>query len=59
MKYEVVSKKSISYLVLEVNKLIREGWEPQGGICVETFTYADGIGIGSEKCYHQAMIKRD
>ena len=32
MKYQVVIKNSMDKLEAEVNKLLSEGWRPQGGI---------------------------
>lgn len=32
MKYQVVIKDSMDKLEVEVNKLLSEGWRPQGGI---------------------------
>ena len=54
MEYDVVRNESSMYgLVFEVNKRIRDGWEPQGGICME---YDKDLRV---KSYYQAMIKRE
>jgi hypothetical protein len=53
MEYDIIRNESSVYgLIFEVNKRIKDGWEPQGGICIE---YSNEFRI---KCYYQAMIKR-
>ncbi len=34
MQYQVVIKSSPSELETAVNKLLEEGWRPQGGVCL-------------------------
>ena len=45
MKYIVLRDEYLNNLVDEVNKKIKDGWKPQGGICVRI------------RYYYQAMIK--
>lgn len=49
-EYKVVWSESDTCLEQKVNKLIQEGWEPQGGIC---FGYIGGNN------YYQAMIRHE
>ncbi len=54
MEYKVVAKKYVSELENAINELIKEGWEPQGGIAYSKYP------INSTKYeykYLQAMIK--
>jgi len=44
MEYKVVAKVRLYELEEEVNKLIKDGWKPQGGIAVTS-------------AYAQAMVK--
>ena len=50
MKYRVVSEKNEYELANRVNKLIEDGWRPQGGLSFayhssykETFTWAQAM----------------
>ena len=52
MKYKVVEKPFKYDLEMEVNKLIKEGWKPLGGMSYSC-VYVYG------KTYTQAMIKGD
>ena len=49
MRYIVVSEKSLGEIISKVNELINDGWEPQGGICVQHLRW------GCSR-YYQAMI---
>lgn len=49
MKYKVVEESFIHDFEIEINKLIKEGWEPLGGM-----SYSSGYGYG--ETYTQAMI---
>jgi len=51
MKYSVVMKQDLPVLIAAVNKMIGQGWKPQGGIGLEKFTENYPIK------YLQAMIK--
>lgn len=51
MKYKVVEKSSKHDLEIEVNNLIKAGWNPLGGM-----SYSAGYGYG--ETYTQAMILR-
>lgn len=49
MEYCIVKENAVGQFTDEVNRLIKEGWRPQGGITVlwsEAYTY-----------YYQAMIR--
>lgn len=50
MQYTVVEKRNIENLITEVNRLIGEGWIPQGGICES--------GSDNNFLFFQAMIKK-
>ncbi|SVE49759.1 uncharacterized protein METZ01_LOCUS502613 [marine metagenome] len=49
-KYKIVEKQSGFSLEREVNKMIKEGWKPQGGLQIVRDNY------DIEKIY-QAMVK--
>ena len=49
MKYKVVKRGSKADFEIEVNKLIKEGWKPLGGM---SFSSAYGYG----ESYTQAMV---
>lgn len=49
MKYKVVEQGSKYDFELQVNKLIKEGWKPLGGM-----SYSAGYGYG--ETYTQAML---
>ena len=52
MKYKVVEESFRHDFEIEVNKLIKDGWEPLGGM-----SYSAGYGYG--ETYTQAMIFLD
>jgi hypothetical protein len=49
MEYTIVSSKNREDFIAKVNKLILEGWKPQGGVCES--------GGSSMSIFYQAMIK--
>ena len=49
MEYQIIEECGIIELEHEVNKLIKKGWKPQGGVSV--------IKVGYEYYYTQAIIK--
>jgi hypothetical protein len=51
MQYKIIKSLMYSFLESEVEKWIKIGWRPQGGICV--------IKVNAEKEYYQAMVKED
>lgn len=57
MKYKIVTAGNTNDLAYKVNKTIREGWKPHGGIAVSvignSFTQVASINLA------QAMIKVD
>ena len=58
MEYSIIEDHSLRYLIDDVNKAIREGWRPQGGICAY---YDRDISKISEQPpwerFAQAMLK--
>ena len=54
-EYAVLSTKSIGYLTIEVNRMLRENWQPIGGMVVES----NQTQYGGESRYYQTMIKVD
>jgi cobyrinic acid a,c-diamide synthase len=49
MEYCIVKENAVGQFTDEVNRLLKEGWKPQGGVAViwdEAYTY-----------YYQAMIR--
>lgn len=52
MEYKIVNNFSRELLEYDVNDLISKGWEPIGGICVNTGEF------GRKVCLYQAMIKK-
>ena len=56
MGYKIVKETMFSILEPEVNRLMREGYKPLGGLAVEV----DGVGkFGNRQTvtYYQAMTK--
>lgn len=51
MIYQIVESNKTENLVEYVNNYIRGGWEPLGGICVDT--------TNGSVFYYQAMIKKN
>lgn len=52
MEYKVVIANDLGTLEYEVNRLIKQGWKPQGGICVSSMNeYYLAFS------YNQAMVK--
>lgn len=43
MEYKILSNYSMGGLSAEVNKLIIEGWKPQGGVCVKDNQYIQAL----------------
>jgi len=54
MQYKVVEKYSCEDLEEEVNKLIKSGWKPQGGLMVSRNNYNLNA-----PCFRQAMIREE
>jgi hypothetical protein len=50
MEYHLISNQALYLLETAVNKHIKDGWEPQGGLCV-------GISNNALQ-YFQAMVRR-
>ena len=50
-RYEVVYANSESEFVQQINKMIKEGWQPLGGVGI---TY---IEKQMQVVYHQAMVE--
>ena len=60
MEYKVVWEETGSDLEEEVNRLIEEGWKPQGGVMVYESVETVSLGMYGEvhKCgLLQAMVK--
>jgi len=53
MEYSVIKESELENLIDDVNKAIKEGWRPQGGVSVGTFRDSDN----TYKHYAQAMIR--
>lgn len=54
VEYQVVYTLLLGNLINQVNDMIKQGWEPQGGVSCQ-FCQAGGT-VGHQ--YNQAMIKR-
>lgn len=54
MKYKVVVARSIRELETMVNAFLLEGWEPQGGMSLKSFTETTG-----NQYYLQPIVKDD
>lgn len=63
MEYRIIVEKTYSDLEKYVNKLIKDGWKPQGGVAIsiydeEYYDFSFKCNITKIKCdYAQAMIK--
>ena len=53
MEYVIVQHLDVNLLIEEVNRLINEGYEPQGGLS----TSVGVSGVSSNILYTQALIK--
>ena len=51
-RYEVVYANSESAFVEQINKMIREGWQPLGGMAANF----QSNGNFQQTVYHQAMV---
>lgn len=51
-RYEVVYANSEQAFVEQINKMIREGWQPLGGMA----TNFQNNGNFQQTVYHQAMV---
>jgi len=49
MEYSVIQESELQNLIDDVNKAIKEGWEPLGGICSDSNHHG----------YAQAMIREN
>jgi hypothetical protein len=47
MEYSVIKESELGNLIDDVNKAIKQGWKPQGGICSDSNHHG----------YAQAMIR--
>lgn len=52
--FKVVTNRSLDDLVVEVNSLILEGWEPVGAVTREVDTL---MSYGHEYTYYQSMCR--
>jgi hypothetical protein len=52
-RYEVVYANSEQAFVEQINKMIREGWQPLGGMAANF----QNNGQFQQTVYHQAMVK--
>lgn len=50
MEYTVVQERLCEALIRAVNRMIEDGWEPQGGITMDSYP--------AERLWVQAMIRR-
>lgn len=57
MEYNILTGNSSSELIEAVNKAIKQGWEPIGGVCVIVAQYA-APGEKGYTFHQQAMIRR-
>jgi hypothetical protein len=57
MRYYVVYKESLEELIKEVNRLMGEGWRPQGGIDVPAVTFGEGLIQRVAERFAQAMVR--
>ncbi|KKL54341.1 hypothetical protein LCGC14_2266370 [marine sediment metagenome] len=58
VEYTICLGYSMPDLVLDVNKAIKGGWNPIGGIAVDFEIDKSNIGM-ERSLYYQAMIKED
>jgi tRNA A37 threonylcarbamoyltransferase TsaD len=56
MRYYVVYRESLEELIKEVNRLMSEGWRPQGGIDVVAVTFNPGLFQSVSERFAQAMV---
>lgn len=60
IEYDIVSTTDISELIENVNKKIKDGWEPIGGLCtlVEPVPKQLADTLGNTIVFRQAMLRR-
>ncbi len=54
-EYIIVHADAANPLSEKVNKMIGEGWKPQGGVTVTQIDFGPGVGLGI--VWAQAMIR--
>lgn len=54
MEYTIIKNTDLQYLIKSVNAYIKDGWQPQGGICCNI---CSGLSIGPSFIYFQALIR--
>lgn len=55
MQYKIIEVTEVFTLENEVDKAIKEGWKPQGGVSIAVLYPASAVGTIMR--YAQAMIK--
>ena len=58
-EYQIVSHKIPDELVKTINEMIKEGWQPAGGVFVLQSPLSENKGayVVAETLTHQAMVK--
>ncbi len=57
MKYKIIEGDSIVDIVEKVNKSIKEGWKPLGGIVADIEVNGDVSEVYTTGQYLQSMVK--
>ena len=57
MQYYVVYRELVEELIKEVNRLIGEGWRPQGGVGVGVVSLEEGLLDRASHVFAQAMTR--
>lgn len=62
--YKIATASEQSHLCDEVNKLIAEGYQPIGGVCVSAHPYTESnkhgeTWVASATQYSQAMLRQE
>ena len=55
-KYKLIERAGAGELEIEVNRLIKEGWVPQGGISINQFMFTSCGSPTAESTNAQAMV---
>ena len=59
-EYKIASNFSPNELIAEVNQLIKEGWQPTGGVFILQSQFPENVGegiAGIQTVTYQAMVR--
>lgn len=57
MKYQFVIEEDPDLFQREVDRMLENGWKPQGGLTIQTYPLSRRNGGGVATIYAQAFVK--